>query len=62
MKMMRHARISRDQIDQFGNDLQRLDRTHAQSFETAHLESPANQFVKARLRLKVASVCSQVNS
>ena len=62
MKMMSHARMCRDQINQFRNDLQRLDRTQAQSFEAGHLEYTANQFVQGCLRLKVAAICSQMNS
>src|SRR5438067_11370266 len=58
---MGHAGMGCDELDDFGNDLQRLDRTEGQSLETGKFQRAADQFVEARLRMKVAAVCAQMD-
>src|SRR5205823_444792 len=51
-----------NEIDKFGNNLQRLNRTEAQSLETRNFQGATDQFVEARLRMKIAAVCAQMDS
>src|SRR5262245_20068962 len=53
--------MGRNEIDNLGSHLQRLDGAEAESLETRYLEHCRNQFVKGNLPGQIAAVGAQVN-
>jgi hypothetical protein len=49
-------------IDQFGNELERFNRTEAKAFKPGQRKCAADQIVKARFCMQVAAVGSEVDS
>src|SRR5437870_1044330 len=62
MKMMSHSRMSCGEVNKFGHHFERLDRTETQAGKTWNFKRAADQLVKARLGMKIAAVCAEMNS